>query len=53
LTTSALTDFIHFTGGVEVVGCTGGHGHVYPFGGEDTIEGTKILWQFMKSHPMQ
>ena len=39
-----------FTGGVEVVSCTAGHSHDYPFGGSKYVEGTKILWQFMKSH---
>lgn len=38
------------TDGVEVVGCTGGHGHNYPFAEDSRIEAAKILWSFMKSH---
>ena len=36
----------------EIVGCTGIHGHWYPFGNEDPpyIGGTRILWDFMKRH---
>jgi hypothetical protein len=36
--------------GVEVVHCSGNYGHWYPFEDDYYLEGTKILWQFMKSH---
>ena len=38
--------------GAEIVHCTGLHGHNYPFGNEQPpyIEGTRILWNFMKTH---
>ena len=35
--------------GAEVVHCTGLYGHNYPFPG-DYIGGTRIMWEFMKSH---
>ena len=35
--------------GAEVVHCTGLYGHNYPFPG-DYIGGTRIMWDFMKSH---
>jgi len=41
-------------GGIEIVHCYGDHGHSYPFeygeNGGQSIEGTKILWNFMKNH---
>jgi len=42
-------------GGAEVVSCTGEYGHNYPFGhdGEGFIEGSRIMWKFMKEHPRQ
>jgi len=41
-------------GGTQVVACTGSHGHDYPFGEvHQYIEGTRILWHFMKNHPRQ
>jgi hypothetical protein len=43
--------FFIYVGGVELVSCTGDHGHYYPFG-DNRVEGTKILWQFMKAHPL-
>jgi hypothetical protein len=39
-------------GGAELVSCTGDHGHYYPFG-DNRVEGTKILWQFMKAHELK
>lgn len=36
--------------GKEVVSCTANYGHDYPFPGQ-FIEGLKIMWHFMKSHP--
>ena len=38
--------------GAEIVHCTGLHGHDYPFANEDPpyIGGTRILWNFMKTH---
>ena len=41
-----------FPGGAELVSCTGNHGHYYPFGDGVHVEGTKILWQFMKAHAL-
>jgi len=38
--------------GVEVVHCSGDYTHDYPFW-PDYIEGTKIIWQFMKTHAKQ
>ena len=35
--------------GTEFVTCTGDHGHWYPFG-PSFIDGTRILWDFMKRH---
>ena len=42
-------------GGAEVVSCTGEYGHNYPFGhdGDGFIEGSRIMWKFMKEHPRQ
>jgi len=37
-------------GGHEVVFCKGDQGHDYPFW-PDYVEGLKIMWDFMKSHP--
>ena len=38
-------------GGAEVVHCTADHSHDYPFGsGNQYIEGTRIIWQFMNTH---
>ena len=43
-------------GGTEVVLCTGNYGHDYPFmkrngrSTRNTIEGTRIMWDFMKKH---
>jgi len=40
------------TGGAEVVACTAKYGHDYPFGHNNRyIEGSRIMWQFMKEHP--
>lgn len=38
--------------GTEVVHCTGLYMHEYPFNDQDPprIEGTRILWEFMKNH---
>ena len=33
----------------EFVTCTGDHGHTYPFG-PSFVDGTRILWDFMKRH---
>jgi len=39
------------TGGTEIVSCTADHGHDYPFVDiNSSIEGTRILWKFMKTH---
>ena len=37
---------------VEIVHCNGDYGHDYPFGNElePYIGGTRILWNFMKTH---
>jgi len=36
----------------EVVACTADHGHDYPFGEiNQYIQGARIMWNFMKSHP--
>jgi len=40
-------------GGGEVVHCQGVYGHDYPFGPDRYIEGPRIMWDFMKSHPKQ
>ena len=55
-------------GGGEVVACTASYGHDYPFGpdrwGQGVrnskssswcryVEGSRIMWQFMKAHPKQ
>ena len=42
-------------GGAEVVSCTGEYGHNFPFGhdGDGMIEGSRIMWKFMKEHPRQ
>jgi len=37
--------------GKEVVACTGDHDHDYPFN-FDYEAGLKIMWNFMKTHPM-
>ena len=39
-------------GGAEVAHCTGQYGHNYPFAGQNPpyIGGTRILWEFMRSH---
>jgi len=38
--------------GAEIVHCNGNYGHDYPFGNEEDqyIGGSRILWNFMKSH---
>jgi len=39
------------TGGTEIVSCTADHGHDYPFVDiNSSIEATRILWKFMKTH---
>ena len=40
------------SGGTEVVHCTGSYGHNYPFAGQNLpyIGGTRIMWDFMRSH---
>ena len=41
----------HCLGGTEVVQCKGNFGHDYPFiGGPNAIEGTRIMWDFMRNH---
>jgi len=40
-------------GGGEIVHCYGNFGHFYPFGPDRYIEGTRIMWSFMKTHPKQ
>ena len=37
-------------GGNEVVHCNADYNHDYPFNGQ-YVEGLKIIWDFMKSHP--
>ena len=46
------TLFFFYRNGVEIVHCNGNYGHDYPFGYEEDqyIGGTRILWNFMKSH---
>jgi len=39
---------------LPVVSCTGEYGHNYPFHDHDRfIEGSRIMWDFMKRHPKQ
>jgi len=38
-------------GGGEVVHCNAEYGHDYPFGPDRYIEGSRIMWSFMKTHP--
>ena len=41
-------------GDKEVVHCSAYYGHDYPFTSSFQImEGLKILWDFMKAHPME
>lgn len=40
-------------GGGEIVHCHANYGHDYPFGPNQYIEGTRIMWEFMKAHPKQ
>jgi len=34
---------------VQIVSCTGEHGHEYPFGQDQHIQGARIVWKFMNS----
>lgn len=40
-------------GGGEVVHCNANYGHDYPFGPDRYIEGSRIMWNFMKAHPKE
>jgi len=41
-------------GGVQIVKCTGDHGHIYPFNeSENPEEAARILWKFFAENPLK